>query len=146
MSDSGRQIGDCSHGYPAEYCLVCAKAERDRLREKVRALGASLAEAVAERDAVRRILLHSPLGGPPEDGPRVQLHYTNHRGERAWRTVVPLRVYWGKTEWHPEEQYLLRVWDVDKGAERDYALLGLVGAVDRYPARLTDREPAERIT
>lgn len=48
--------------------------------------------------------------------------YRNHRGETAWRTITPLRVWFGATEWHPEPQYLLKAVDTEKGAERDFAL------------------------
>ncbi len=51
----------------------------------------------------------------------IQVCYTNYRGETAVRTIVPLEVYFGKTEYHPQEQWLLRVWDVEKAAERIYA-------------------------
>jgi len=52
----------------------------------------------------------------------VRVVYTNWRGETAERTIVPVEIYWGKTEWHPEEQWLLTVWDVERNAERCYAL------------------------
>jgi hypothetical protein len=51
----------------------------------------------------------------------LKVRYTNYRGETAVREIVPQEIYWGKTEYHPEEQWLLRVWDVEKGAERVYA-------------------------
>lgn len=51
----------------------------------------------------------------------VQVRYTNWRGETAVRSVVPLEIFWGKTEYHPHEQWLLRVWDVERNAERLYA-------------------------
>jgi predicted DNA-binding transcriptional regulator YafY len=52
----------------------------------------------------------------------VSVTYTNWRGETAQRTIIPMEVYWGKTDWHPKEQWLLKVWDVDRGAYREYAL------------------------
>lgn len=63
--------------------------------------------------------------GPPEGVPAITLGYTNWRGEFARRRVVPIRVWFGSTEWHPEPQSLLRVWDMDKGALRDFALLDI---------------------
>jgi len=51
----------------------------------------------------------------------MKVRYTNWRGETAIRTIVPLEVYFGKTEYHPEEQWLLKVWDVERSAERIYA-------------------------
>jgi len=52
----------------------------------------------------------------------IKVRYTNYRGEVAVRTIVPMEVFWGKNEYHTHEQWLLRVWDVEKGAERIYAL------------------------
>ncbi len=52
----------------------------------------------------------------------VRVVYTNWRGETAERTIVPIEIYWGSTEWHPEEQWLLKVWDVERNAERSYAV------------------------
>ena len=51
----------------------------------------------------------------------VRVKYSNYRGEVAIRTVIPLELYWGQTEYHLEDQWLLKVWDVEKNAERVYA-------------------------
>jgi hypothetical protein len=51
----------------------------------------------------------------------IKVTYTNWRGERAVRSIVPIEIYWGKTEYHPQEQWLLRVFDVERNAERIYA-------------------------
>ncbi|WKT94522.1 hypothetical protein QYR01_10485 [Brucella anthropi] len=48
--------------------------------------------------------------------------YTNYRGETSERTITPIRPWFGSTEWHPEPQWLLRAYDHNKGAERDFAL------------------------
>lgn len=47
--------------------------------------------------------------------------YRNHRGETAERTVVPGRMWYGSTHWHPQPQWFLRAWDTDKSADRDFA-------------------------
>lgn len=52
----------------------------------------------------------------------VSVIYTNWRGETAERMIVPIELYWGSSEWHPKEQWLLKVWDVERGAYRAYAL------------------------
>jgi hypothetical protein len=51
----------------------------------------------------------------------VRLLYRNHRGEIAIRRVVPKAFRFGGTEWHPEPQWLLEVFDVDKGKVRTLA-------------------------
>ena len=48
--------------------------------------------------------------------------YRNHRGEIAWRWVAPRLVRWGTSEHHPEPQWLLEGIDLDKAAERTFAL------------------------
>lgn len=60
----------------------------------------------------------------PEVRPDVPAHiveYTNWRGETARRVIIPIRMWWGSTEWHPQEQWMLTAWDVEKDAVRDFA-------------------------
>lgn len=52
----------------------------------------------------------------------IKVEYVNWRKECTVRAIVPIKIYWGKTQWHPEEQWLLQVWDVNRGAYREYAL------------------------
>ncbi len=52
----------------------------------------------------------------------VYIHYTNWRGETAWRHILPLEIRWRYTDWHPQAQYLLRARDLDRKAERDFAM------------------------
>lgn len=47
----------------------------------------------------------------PEDC-AVWIDYLNHRGVRRWRQIVPTRIYYGATDWHPEDQWLLAADDV----------------------------------
>ena len=48
--------------------------------------------------------------------------YTNWKGNVSERHVTPITIDWGSTEWHPEPQWLLHAFDLDKGAERHFAL------------------------
>jgi predicted DNA-binding transcriptional regulator YafY len=52
----------------------------------------------------------------------VDIDYTNHRGERGIRRIVPLGIEFGANEWHPEPQWLLRAFDADKKAVRLFAM------------------------
>ena len=52
----------------------------------------------------------------------IKVLYTNWRGETAVREIVPMKVYFGSTEYHQEEQWLLEVWDLERNASRVYAL------------------------
>jgi predicted DNA-binding transcriptional regulator YafY len=52
----------------------------------------------------------------------LRIVYTNYRGETSLREVVPNRIWFGATDWHPEEQWLLDAFDLEKNAERSFAL------------------------
>lgn len=55
----------------------------------------------------------------------VTIDYTNHRGERAMRRIVPIRIFISSTEWHPETQWLLSAWDADRRADRAFAMANI---------------------
>lgn len=52
----------------------------------------------------------------------VKVRYKNWKGEVAIRNIIPLEVFYGSTEYHREEQWFMRVWDLDKENFRNYAL------------------------
>jgi predicted DNA-binding transcriptional regulator YafY len=52
----------------------------------------------------------------------VEIIYVNYRGERAIRHILPENMYWGSSEYHPEPQYLLKAYDLDRQAYRDFAM------------------------
>jgi predicted DNA-binding transcriptional regulator YafY len=52
----------------------------------------------------------------------VTILYTNHKGVTAKRNILPTRMWFGKTEWHPTQQWLLAAYDLDKEAHRDFAI------------------------
>lgn len=52
----------------------------------------------------------------------VNILYTNYRGETTIRKIIPDKIWFGKTDWHPENQWLLDAFDADKNAERSFAL------------------------
>lgn len=52
----------------------------------------------------------------------VEILYTNYRGETDRRRVVPKRIWFGETDWHPEPQWLLDAVDLAKDAERSFAM------------------------
>ncbi len=55
----------------------------------------------------------------------VEIDYTNWRGERSKRRIVPMSVEWANNEWHPETQWLLEAIDVDKRESRSFALANI---------------------
>ena len=56
----------------------------------------------------------------------LKVTYRNWRDEVALRTIIPLRVFYGKNEYHKDEQWLLDVWDVEKEVYRTFALKDIV--------------------
>lgn len=52
--------------------------------------------------------------------------YVNWEGKRAVRTVKPIKLWFGKTKWHPKEGWLLKALDLDKNEERDFAVKDII--------------------
>lgn len=52
----------------------------------------------------------------------VTIDYVNHKGERAWRRILPVRLYYGVTQHHPEPGWLLVAYDLDRDAARTFAM------------------------
>ena len=52
----------------------------------------------------------------------IKIRYTNYRGETTVRQIVPVRIRFGASEWHPAEQWLMDAYDIDRQAERSFAL------------------------
>jgi predicted DNA-binding transcriptional regulator YafY len=46
----------------------------------------------------------------------VEILYTN------WRGVIPQRLTYDATEWHPEPQWLMEAFDCDRKAMRSFAM------------------------
>ena len=66
---------------------------------------------------------------------KVTCTYKNHRGETSVRLVRPLHdsetpdcfggrfvIIFGATQYHPEPQWLMRAFDINKDAERSFAM------------------------
>ena len=51
--------------------------------------------------------------------------YTNYRGETSVRNVIPIKIWYGKTDWHQQEQWLLDGFDIDKNSERTFAMIDI---------------------
>jgi predicted DNA-binding transcriptional regulator YafY len=56
------------------------------------------------------------------DDRAVRILYTNYRGETSLRRILPERIHFAATEWHPEPQWLLDAHDVEKDATRSFAM------------------------
>ncbi len=61
---------------------------------------------------------------PTDPAKEVVIAYTNWRGERGLRRIVPVPggISFGSNEWHTEPQWLMEAIDVEKGAVRTFAI------------------------
>ncbi len=59
---------------------------------------------------------------PIEETQTVHIRYRNYRGETAVRHIRPCKIHFAATSWHPEPQWLLEAIDLDKDAERSFAM------------------------
>jgi hypothetical protein len=56
-------------------------------------------------------------------GERIRVRYTNWRGVQAIRNIeLDGAPHWGRTEWHPEPQWLIAGTDTDNGQHRMWAV------------------------
>lgn len=53
---------------------------------------------------------------------KVTFTYTNYRGELSERVVITSAIRFGDSEWHPESQWLMRAWDIEKNEFREFAM------------------------
>lgn len=54
----------------------------------------------------------------------IRADYTNWRGERRLRSLIPLQLHFGYTPHHPEPQWLLHCHDIEDDKTKEFALLG----------------------
>lgn len=55
-------------------------------------------------------------------GTIISIDYTNWRGERSLREIVPQSIRFGTSEWHTTPQWLLLAFDIEKRVGREFAL------------------------
>jgi len=52
----------------------------------------------------------------------VKFIYKNWQGIVAFRTVIPDRIEFAESDWHPEKQWILVGYCLDRKAYRDFAI------------------------
>lgn len=52
----------------------------------------------------------------------VVIRYTNYKGKTRNRSIYPLRIFFGSTEYHKTPQWLLEAVDLGKDAKRMFAI------------------------
>lgn len=63
----------------------------------------------------------------------IEIDYTNHRGERRTRKIIPTgQLVFSSNQWHPQPQWLFNAIDLDHAHDtvKTFALAGLHGADD----------------
>lgn len=55
-----------------------------------------------------------------------KVRYKNWKGEIGIRQIIPLEIFYGNSEYHTEEQWLMRVWDIDRKDYRVYAARDII--------------------
>lgn len=52
----------------------------------------------------------------------IEIVYTNYKGETSKRRILPVKIWYGSTDWHKDKQWLLDAFDLGKDALRNFAL------------------------
>ena len=84
----------------------------------------------------RRLAENPPIYRPVNEEKVISMEciiivYTNWRNETAKRYIIPppgyseFCVFKGKNEWHPEEQYLMDAFDLERGCIRTFSMTGI---------------------
>jgi hypothetical protein len=63
--------------------------------------------------------------------PQIMVDYTNWRGERRVRDILPLRIFFGSNQWHKEPQWLMEVVEPDDSETKTLAFAGIHGFVEK---------------
>jgi hypothetical protein len=58
--------------------------------------------------------------------PPIIFRYKNWQGDVGIRHVMPIEIWYGHTEFHQTDQWLLKAMDVDKNAERNFAINDII--------------------
>jgi predicted DNA-binding transcriptional regulator YafY len=56
----------------------------------------------------------------------LKFKYKNWEGKMAVRSVKPIKFWFGETRWHPQKQWFLKAYDLEKKAERDFAARDII--------------------
>jgi predicted DNA-binding transcriptional regulator YafY len=56
----------------------------------------------------------------------IKILYKNWKNETSIRHIQPIQIWYGSTEWHKEDQWLMKALDLDKDEERDFALKDII--------------------
>ena len=58
--------------------------------------------------------------------PQLVFKYKNWENKTSIRHIIPEKIYFGKTKWHPKKQWFLKAWDLDKKEKRTFAVKDII--------------------
>lgn len=58
--------------------------------------------------------------------PPLTIRYKNWQGDVGIRHIMPIEIWYGQTEFHQTDQWLLKALDLDKNAQRDFAINDII--------------------
>lgn len=58
---------------------------------------------------------------------KVKILYTNWKGITAYRNIIPKSIEFKSTDWHKEQQWILNAFDIEKKADRGFAIKDIKG-------------------
>lgn len=64
-------------------------------------------------------------------GMYLEFDYVNWKGKKGHRSVEIQGIFYGSTDYHPEPQWILEAYDLDKRESRDFAMKDMTN-VQRY--------------
>lgn len=68
-------------------------------------------------------------------GMEIEFTYTNHKGRYAKRWARVDRIWFGETTYYPRQQWLMTAFDLDKRAQRTFAM-SVMSDVREKPATI----------
>ncbi len=84
-----------------------------------------------------------------QENKKLTIKYKNYKGEIADRNIIPKELWFGATQWHPKEQWLLKAQDLDKNEERDFALVDIISInsvdVENNTSESTDKNASQSL-
>ena len=61
-----------------------------------------------------------------KDKKKIKILYTNWKNETRYRLIEPISIEFKSTKWHLEEQWILNAIDIEKDAQRAFAIKDII--------------------
>lgn len=77
-------------------------------------------------DTARTAPVPEPTSSDLDESHALRFRYRDHRDKIAERRVYPVSIWYGRTKYHPDPQWLFDAWDFDKAAYRTFAVANVL--------------------